>query len=103
MKGTTAQDNPRESRFEVFVDGEFAGVADYRIDGDQVLFPHVEVDPRFRGHGVAAELVRYALDAIREEGTRRVVPICPYVKTFIRRYPEYQPLVDGPANAPGQR
>jgi len=93
----TVRDNPEESRYEVFVDGEFAGVSDYRFDGDQIIFPHVEVDPRHRGHGVAARLVRFALDAVREEGTRTVVPVCPYVQTFIRRYPEYQDLIQSPA------
>jgi predicted GNAT family acetyltransferase len=93
----TLRDNPEESRYEVFIDGELAGKSDYRINGDQIIFPHVEVDPRHRGQGVAAKLVKFALDAVREEGTRRVVPVCPYVQTFVRRYPEYQDLVDGPA------
>jgi hypothetical protein len=95
MSDIAVRDNPDQQRFEVTVDGEFAGVADYRKTDDEIAFPLVEVDPRFRGHGVAAELVRFALDSVREEGTRRVVPMCPYVQTFIRRYPEYQDLVAG--------
>lgn len=95
MAEITVRDNPQEQRFEVSVDGEFAGVADYRQTEDEMIFPCVEVDPRFRGQGVAAKLVRFALDRVREDGTRRVVPMCPYVQTFIRRYPEYQDLVDG--------
>lgn len=93
----TVRDNPEESRYEIFIEGDLAGFSAYRLDGDQVIFPHVEVDPRHRGHGVAARLVRFALDAVRDEGTRTVVPVCPYVQTFIRRYPEYQDLVDRPA------
>lgn len=96
MSDVFVRDNPDASRYEVTVDGEFAGVAEYRLTDDQIIIPLVEVDPRFRGRGVAASLVRYALDAVREEGTRTVVPVCPYVQTFIRRYPEYQDLVDGP-------
>ncbi len=99
MSNIEVRDNPAENRFEVFVDGEFAGVSDYRKTDDTIVFPHVEVDPRFRGRGVAAELVRFALDAVRDEGTRRVVPVCPYVQTFIRRYSEYQPLIEGPARS----
>ena len=95
MTEIAVRDNPDQQRFEVTVDGEFAGVADYRTTDDQIIFPRVEVDPRFRGHGVAAELVRFALDRVREDGTRRVVPMCPYVQTFVRRYPAYQDLVDG--------
>lgn len=102
MTGITTRRNPEESRFEVFVDGEFAGIADYRLEDDRILFPLVEVHPRFRGHGVAAALVRYALDTVREEGTQTVVPVCPYVQTFIRRYPEYRDLVEGPVRTPNQ-
>jgi predicted GNAT family acetyltransferase len=102
MAEITVRDNPGESRFDVFVDGAFAGFSVYRLTEDQVIFPHVEVDPRFRGRGVASTLVRHALDTVREEGTRTVVPVCPFVKTFIRRYPEYQPLVDGPVQTPAE-
>lgn len=100
MADITIRDNPDEHRFEVLVNGDFAGVADYRMAGDRIIFPHVEVHPRFRGQNVASTLVRYALDHVRDEGTRMVVPVCPFVKTFIRRYPEYQSLVDGPVQAP---
>lgn len=102
MPDISVRDNPDERRFEVFVDGDSAGVADYRVRGDQIIFPHVEVHPRFRGQNVASTLVRYALDTVRSEGTRTVVPVCPFVKTFIRRYPEYQSLVDSPVRAPGR-
>lgn len=101
MTDITVRDNQDERRYEVFVDGEFAGVAEYRLTDDQIIIPLVEVDPGFRGKGVAAALVRYALDAVRDEGTRQVVPVCPYVQTFIRRYPEYRDLVDGPVRSPG--
>ena len=102
MAEITIRDNPDESRFDVFVDGAFAGFSVYRLTDDQAIFPHVEVDPRFRGKGVASTLVRHALDAVRTEGTRTVVPVCPFVQAFIRRYPEYQSLVDGPANTPAR-
>lgn len=102
MAQIEVRDNPAESRFEVFVDGEFAGVSDYQKTDDTIVFPHVEVDPRFRGRGVAAELVRFSLNVVRDEGTRTVVPVCPYVQTFIRRYPEYQTLLEEPARSTGQ-
>lgn len=95
MAEMTVQDNPEEQRFEITVDGAFAGVADYRIDDGKVLLPHVEVLPEFRGVGVASTLVRDALDTIRAEGWGTVVPLCPYAVTWIRRHPEYQDLVSG--------
>ena len=68
MADITVRNNPQENRFEVSVDGEFAGVMDYRIDDGQVLLPRVEVLPKFRGGGVASTLVQQGMDTIREEG-----------------------------------
>lgn len=95
MADVTVRNNPHENRFEVTVDGEFAGVADYRIDDGKVLLPHVEVLPEFRGGGVASTLVREALDTIRDEGWGTVVPLCPYAVTWIRRHRDYQDLIEG--------
>jgi hypothetical protein len=95
MAEMTVRDNPDEQRFEITVDGAFAGVADYRIDDGKVLMPRVEVLPRFEGQGVGSTLVKQALDTIREEGWGSVVPMCPFVDVYIRRHPEYQDLVDG--------
>lgn len=95
MAEMTVRDNPEQQQFEITVDGAFAGVADYRIDDGKVLLPHVEVLPQFRGGGVASELMRQAMDAIREEGRGMVVPLCPYAVSWIRRHPDYQDMVDG--------
>lgn len=95
MPDIAVRNNPEENRFEVSVDGEFAGVMDYRVDDGRVLVPRVEVLPEFRGGGVASTLVRESLDTIRAEGWGTVVPLCPYAETWIRRHPEYQDLVDG--------
>lgn len=94
MPEMTVRDNPDQQRFEITVDGEFAGVADYRIDDGKVLMPRVEVLPQFEGKGVGSTLVRQALDTIREERWGTVVPMCPFVDVYIRRHAEYQDLVD---------
>lgn len=99
MSDITVRNNPQENRFEVSVDGEFAGVMDYRIDDGQVLLPRVEVLPEFRGGGVASTLVQKGMDTIREEAWGTVVPLCPYAEVWIRRHPDYQDLVaEAPAS-----
>ena len=40
------------------------------------------------------DIVRRALDDISADG-QQVAPTCPYVATWIRRHPEYAPLVAG--------
>lgn len=58
-----------------------------------VICSHTEVLPEFEGQGVGSALARYALDDVRAEGTRRVQPLCPFIKSYIERHPDYQDLV----------
>lgn len=81
------------SRYELLVDGQLAGIADYRVVADTVVFPHTEIDHSRRGQGLGAQLVQGALDDVRPSG-RRVVPSCWYVAQFIDEHPEYRDLLD---------
>jgi predicted GNAT family acetyltransferase len=80
------------SRYEALVDGEVAGFAAYRREGTTVTFTHTEVDDAYEGQGVGSSLVREALDDARAQGLA-VRPLCPFVKAWIDRHPEYQDLV----------
>ena len=85
-------DNPERSRFEVYADGELVGFADYRLQGGVMSLPHTEVQPRYRGRGLASALIKFALDAARSRGLT-VLPLCPFVSRYIRENPVYLPLV----------
>lgn len=84
--------NDSLSRYEIRQDGEFVGLADFFDDDGVRAFPHTEVDPAQRGHGLAGKLVGWALRDTRESGLK-ADPVCPYVATFIRRHPEYTDLL----------
>jgi predicted GNAT family acetyltransferase len=88
-------DNPAESRFEIRVDGELAGFADYRDRRAGRAFTHTEVEAEYEGEGLASKLIRYALDDARSAG-RKVLPFCPFVRSFIERHPDYADLVAQP-------
>jgi predicted GNAT family acetyltransferase len=79
------------SRYELIVDDQIVGIADYRIDGDAVIFPHTEVVPHLRGHGFGEMLVRGALDDVRAGG-RTVVARCWFVDRVLDDNPEYADL-----------
>lgn len=96
MPEMTVRDNPDQHRFEITVDGQAAGFAEYMIANRLIIFTHTEVPPRFEGQGVGSTLVRHALDAVRAEGTRQVMPLCPFVKLWIERHPDYRDLVFAP-------
>lgn len=85
-------DHPERSRFEITLDGQLAGFADYHRVGDNVDFTHTEVDDRFEGRGIGSALIRHALDAAREQAMG-VLPHCPFVRSYIERHGDYLALV----------
>jgi hypothetical protein len=85
-------DNPDKARFEILADGEVAGFVLYHLRGHEIAFTHTETDDRFRGHGLASQLVRTALDEARARHLA-VLPYCPFVRSWITEHPEYADLV----------
>jgi uncharacterized protein len=86
------RDNPEELRYELVVDGDVEGEIMYRRSPDRIVLVHTEVSPSLEGQGLGSRLVVEALDDIRARGLH-VVPICPFVRRYIRRHPEYNDLV----------
>ncbi len=89
---TTIGHNAAQNRYELFAGDRLASLADYRVEDDRVVLFHTETHDEFRGRGLAAQLVRWALDDIRAQG-RTVVPTCWFVADFIDDNPEYRDLV----------
>jgi predicted GNAT family acetyltransferase len=92
--------NRRERlRYEVTVDGELAGFAQYADHAGVRTFLHTEIDDRFEGHGLASVLVREALADVRAHG-KRIVAECPFVRSYVERHPEVADLLaPGPGDA----
>lgn len=82
--------NPAENRFETWVDGKLSKL-DYLEDGTTIVMTHVGVHPELRGHGVAGKLTETALEYARGKSLR-VIPMCSYVATYIRRNPQHAEL-----------
>ncbi len=98
---TTVTDRPEQARYEITADGEVAGFAEYERDaheGDVIALLHTEVGEQYSGHGLATELIRFALDDARRQGLR-VRPFCPFVRGFIVRNTEYRDLVPSAEHA----
>jgi predicted GNAT family acetyltransferase len=85
-------DNPDKARFEILADGELAGFVQYHLRGNEIAFTHTETDDRFRGHGLASQLIRASLDAVRARHLA-VLPYCPFTWSWIEDHPEYADLV----------
>jgi predicted GNAT family acetyltransferase len=90
---TIAVTNHRERlRYEITVDGELAGFAQYTDHAGVRTFVHTEVDDRFEGMGLGSTLVREALDDVRAH-EKRIVTQCPSVRSYVERHPEFADLV----------
>jgi uncharacterized protein len=85
-------DNPAASRFEAHLGEIVAGFSEYRLRPGRVIFTHTIVEPEFEGRGIASRLVAHELDEVRSRGLQ-VTPLCPFVRAYIRRHPQYQDLV----------
>ncbi len=92
MVAMSVTDNEQEQRYELSVDGEFA-ISEYRRAGDEITFVHTEVPKALEGKGVGSARVRGELDDARAKGLT-VVPLCPFVRAFIGRHPEYLDIVE---------
>ena len=92
----SVRDNPQELRYELLNDsGVMIGEIRYAIEPGAVALVHTEVDPKFQGHGLAGELVQGAINDLREHGLK-MIPVCPYVRAWLRRHPDQADLVVDP-------
>lgn len=86
------RDNEERGRYELHVDGELAGVADYRDRGGRRIFVHTEVDAAFSGRGLGNRLAAAVLQDATERHLR-IVPRCPFIRAYIERHPEHRSLL----------
>ena len=93
MADIEVRNHADEQRYEAWVEGRLAGVAGYQTTHDLIVFTHTDVEPEFKGKGIGSVLVRRALDDVRAEGTHRVLPLCPFVKSWIANHREYADLL----------
>jgi predicted GNAT family acetyltransferase len=92
-------DNPRASRYELWLGTTRAGLIAYRSEPGVVVLIHTEVDPTFAGQGLGGRLVAGTLADLRARGLK-LVPLCPFVRAYLRRHPDQGDLVAGDPAVP---
>ncbi len=80
--------NEKKHRFEA---GSGARI-DYRLRGTTAEFFHTEVPEHLQGLGLAGRMACAALDWAAKAGYK-VVPSCPYIKSYIEKNPQYSKLL----------
>ena len=87
------KDVKEKKRFELGREGKTAFV-DYILNSSGVIFlTHTEVPKELEGKGIASELLKGVFH-ILEERELKLVPICPFVKSYLARNPEWKRLLD---------
>jgi predicted GNAT family acetyltransferase len=91
------ENNESAHRFEARVDGHLAFVQYRYSDSGDLVIAHTEVPAALGGRGIGSKLARAALEYARGRKLS-VMVTCPFISSYIKKHPEYQPLVDtGPS------
>ena len=81
--------NSDQNRYEIWLDGEKVGHADYSRMPGQLHLVHTEVDPAHQGKQLAGILMQGLVDDVRATGGLKLVPVCSYTVMWLK------PLVVG--------
>lgn len=84
------RDNTERNRFELGLEGHTA-FSNYKRAGGVLTILHTEVPKELNGRGIGSALVRGLLAMARAEGVK-VHPVCPFVKAYMDKHPEYADL-----------
>lgn len=85
------RDNSEMRRFERQIHTGSMAAAYYEIDGDRLVFVHVEV-PEFEGQGIGAALITGVFETLRERRQKAVIK-CSFMENFLKVHPEYNDIV----------
>lgn len=83
--------NEARRRFELTIDG-LTSFIDFKQKGERLYLIHTEVPQELKGKGVAPAMLEKTLNYL-EENKLKVVPVCSYVKMFLKRHPEWNRLL----------
>lgn len=84
---TNVVNNQDTTRYEIQIDGDTAGYAEYRIDGDTIVFTHTVVDTKRREKGLGSQLVEAAVADVKNNTNYTIVAQCPFVAHWLEENP----------------
>jgi len=94
----TVHDNPADSEFDMYIDGEIAGWVRYRVEGHEIWMLYTGISRGFHDRGLAEPLIQTALDQAHRRRIG-VLPFCPLVRQYMKAHPQYLGLI--PADRAG--
>lgn len=87
------QHHQNQKEFVIEINGKKAVLQYEILNAGKVLdYYRTFVPPEFRGQKIGEQIVKFALDYVRDNHLK-VIPSCPFVQRFIDRHPDYQGLI----------
>ncbi|HEY9228200.1 MAG TPA: GNAT family N-acetyltransferase [Gemmatimonadaceae bacterium] len=86
------ENNEFGRRFELRTSEGHAELQYHYRGPDTIVLVHTDVSPELQGRGLAGKLAHAALEFARTNKLG-VVPVCPFVQSYLERHPEYADLV----------
>lgn len=89
--------NPGQHQFDLDIDG-LRSVVEFVKSGDHTLtLTHTEVHPDLEGKGVGSYLVKSVFAYVEQNGLK-IIPLCPFVSSYLQRHPEWYRIVSDDYN-----
>lgn len=88
--------NTERSRYELVTDGHISYV-EYMLPGKKLILTHTEVPKALEGKGIGSKLIDHVLDDAKNLGLK-VIPLCPFIASYIKRYPKWNSVLDDDVN-----
>ncbi len=87
----TLIDNEEEKQYEFHIDGLVPRVEYMKVQ-DHIFLNHTEVPSKLKGKDIGKILIKKVLEDI-EKKKLTLVPLCPFVASYIKRNPEWKRLL----------
>jgi uncharacterized protein len=86
MNSNPVTHNEAQGQFEIAL-GKETAILQYHRTQEHITLVHTEVPEGLRRRGLGSQLVRAALD-YAHFNQLKVLPVCPFVKAYLRMHPE---------------
>lgn len=84
--------NEAAHRFEMHIHGHVPFIEYSRASHDLLIIAHTEVPTQLEGKGIGKMMVEKMLNFVEEHGWK-IIPLCPFTSTYIKRHPEWMRIV----------
>lgn len=89
--------NRQKNRFELNIDDQTIFI-DYKEREKKIFLIHTETPEKLKGKGAATAIIEKTLSYIEKHGYT-LIPICPMVKAYLKRHPDWNRILDTDKNS----